>query len=127
MSGDNLGKRSRIRLRIGNDLQGTAFKEALHAAGTPVGADKDIAPIPVNFGPALERKLLVLLDTSDVEGGVPAIPLFAEHDGVFVEIAAHHGVDVGALVETIYFDQAAFGQGIECGLKLGTRAQVVPE
>ena len=125
VAGDNLGQRSRIRFGIGNDLQGAAFKETLHAASAPVGADKNVAPILVDLGPALERKLLVLLDPGNVKGGVPAIPFFAQHDGVFVEIAPHRGVDIGALVEAVHLDQATFGQGVERDLQLGAGAQVV--
>ena len=127
LTGDNLGKRSRVGFGIGNDLQGAAFEKALDAACTPVGADEDVAPILVDLGPALERQLLVLLDTGNVERGVAAIPLFAKHDGILVEIAAHDGVDVGALVEAVHLDQPAFGQCVERGLQLGARAQVVPE
>ena len=39
-----------------------------------------------------------------------AVPLFAQHSGVFLEVAADDGVDDHALAEEVALQQAAVGQ-----------------
>ena len=65
---------NRVERRVSNEFQRTVLVQILDPPRTPVGAHIDIAPVPVHFGPAMQRQPLIALHPGHIERSMLADP-----------------------------------------------------
>ena len=64
--------------------------DALDPCAQPVCAQMDVAPLRVDFAPALQGNLHLPPGITQIVGGVAAVPIFAQHDRAPGQVSTHH-------------------------------------